>query len=497
MRRAALRSAVWPAVTGLLAAAGQAPLGLWWLAVPGLSLLTLHVAKARTARARLWRGWCAGVGYFTGTLFWIVEPFMVEAAHDGWMAPFALAGMAGGMALFWMLAGGLAGLGRGRAGRAFGFAVGLAATDLLRSYALTGFPWALAGHIWIGTPVAQAAAWIGPIGLSVLTMALALAPVLGAEPWQRLTGGAAAFLALLVLWELGDLRLAAPDQTAHPVRVRLVQPNATQSLKWLPGMWDTFVDRQMQATSAPAAKPLDLVIWPETALPYLLEDAADLIAEAVSRSGGVPVVMGIQRAEGPLIFNSLIATDGTGAVRAVYDKHHLVPFGEYVPFGDLLADFGVTAFASSSGHAYTPGSGATVIDLGPAGKILPLICYEAAFPQDLRAAPIRADWILQVTNDGWFGNLSGPWQHLAQSRLRAIEQGLPLMRVANTGITAAIDPRGRIIDSLPMNSVGWLDVDVPAPLPATLYSRTGDWPATMVLIGGILTLGLRRRKRTD
>ena len=137
------------------------------------------------------------------------------------------------------------------------------------------------------------------------------------------------------------------------------------------------------------------------------------------------------------------------------------------------------------------------IDLGPAGKILPLICYEAAFPQDLRAAPIRADWILQVTNDGWFGNLSGPWQHLAQSRLCAIEQGLPLMRVANTGITAAIDPRGRIIDSLPMNSVGWLDVDVPAPLPATLYSRTGDWPATMVLIGGILTLGLRRRKRTD
>lgn len=496
MRLALVRSAVPPVAAGLLVATGQAPLDWWWVALPALSWLTLQIAAAADARAGLWRGWCAGAAYFSATLFWIAEPFMVDAARDGWMAPFALVGMAGGMALFWMLSAALASLGRGCAGRAFAFAVGLAVADLLRSYVLTGFPWVLVGHIWITTPVAQAAACIGPVGLSVLTMALALAPVAGPTRRLRIVGGMGAALVLAGLWGLGQHRLATADSAVDPVRVRLVQPNATQSLKWLPGMWDTFIDRQMRATAAPAAKPLDLVIWPETALPYLLEDSADLIAEAVGRSRGVPVVMGIQRAEGPRIFNSLIATDKTGAVRAVYDKYRLVPFGEYVPFGDVLTGVGISAFAATTGHAYTPGVGGKIIDLGRAGKMLPLICYEAAFPQALRAAPGRADWILQITNDAWFGNLSGPWQNLAQSRLRAIEQGLPLMRVANTGITAAIDPMGRVIDSLPLNRVGWLDVAVPKALPATLYSRTGDWPATMLLIGCILALGLRGRKRT-
>jgi len=497
MRAGALRSAALAAATGLAAAAGQAPLGLWWLALPALSFLTWQVARAPVLRAGLWRGWCAGVGYFTGTLFWIVEPFMVDAAHDGWMAPFALAGMAGGMALFWMLAAAVAALGRGPGGRAAGFAVGLAATDLLRSYVLTGFPWVLAGHIWIGTPVAQGAAIVGPIGLSILTMALAAAPVVAQDLRGRAVGAAGAAALLAAVWGFGAARMATPAATGDLVRVRLVQPNATQALKWLPGMWDTFIERQMRASEAPSAKPLDLVVWPETALPYLLEDSGDLISEAVSRDGGVPVILGVQRAEGPLIYNSLIATDRTGTVRAVYDKHHLVPFGEYLPFGDFLARFGLTAFAATTGHAYTAGSGPTVIDLGRAGKILPLICYEAAFPQDLRGVPLRADWILQITNDAWFGTLSGPWQNLAQSRLRAIEQGLPLIRVANTGITAAIDPMGRVIASLPEDRDGFLDVDVPRPLPATLYARTGDGPATMLLLGCILALVLARRKRTD
>ena len=191
-----------------------------------------------------------------------------------------------------------------------------------------------------------------------------------------------------------------------------------------------------------------------------------------------------------------MATDEFGAVRAVYDKHHLVPFGEYMPFGDQLAVIGITAFAARDGNGYTAGTGAAVLDLGAAGKVLPLICYEAVFPQDLRAAPERADWILQITNDGWFGNLAGPYQHLAQAQLRAIEQGLPLMRVANTGVTAAIDAKGRMLKSLPLNTEGWMDVDVPQALLPTFYAQWGDLPATMGLGGCLLGLALTRRKRS-
>lgn len=477
-------------LAGLLAASGQAPLGLWPLTLLALGWLTLGQARADGWRDRLWRGWAAGAGYFAGTLFWITEPFMVDAAKDGWMAPFALIFMAGGMALFWMLAAAVAGLGRSPPERAFGFAVGLAATDLLRGYIFTGFPWALVGHVWISTPVAQWAAFVGPVGLSILTMALALLPVAAGRVTAARAG--LALLLLAGLWMGGVARLAQPEAPRAPsVQVRLVQPNATQALKWQPGMWDVFVDRQMAANAAPAEKPLDLIVWPETSVPWLLEDAGVVFDEAQAASGNVPMVLGIQRAEGPRYFNALVALDRAGALIASYDKHHLVPFGEYIPFGDVMARFGISAFAAQAGNGYSAGLGVRVLDLGRAGKVLPLICYEAVFPQDLRAAE-RADWIVQITNDSWFGNLAGPWQHLAQARLRAIEQGLPLLRSANTGITAVIDAKGRVLQSLPLNVEGWLDADVPPAMAATPYARLGDLPATMLLCGGILVL-LRRR----
>ncbi|MGC1488188.1 MAG: apolipoprotein N-acyltransferase, partial [Albidovulum sp.] len=424
MRSGLARTGLIPALAGLAAAAGQAPLGWWWLTLGAVAVLIRLVALAPGRPARVWIGWCGGVGYFTGTLFWSVEPFLVDAAKDGWMAPFALLLMAGGMALFWGLAAVTAGLGRNPATRAIGFALGLVACDLLRSYLFTGFPWALLGHIWIATPLGQIAAFTGPIGLTALTMALALLPVLGvliARPVLCTLGAIGLFAVVLAA---GQMRLAAPDTVlADPVRLRLVQPDAEQALKWQPGMLDLFLDRQMQASAAPAEQPLDLIIWPETAVPYLLEDAGLILEEAIFNSGGVPLATGVQRAEGPLYFNSLIVTDAFGAVQSTYDKHHLVPFGEYFPFGDFVARFGITAFAAKYGRGYTPGPGAVVLDLGAAGKVLPLICYEAVFPQDLNAATDRADWILQITNDGWFGTQAGPYQHLAQARLRAIEQG--------------------------------------------------------------------------
>ena len=426
-------------------------------------------------------------------MFWIVEPFLVDPARDGWMAPFALVLMSGGMALFWGLAGALAGIGRSLPTRALGFAVGLAATDLLRGYVLTGFPWALIGHVWIGTPVMQAAAFVGPVGLSLIATLAAALPVLSAGPRGRIALTVVAVMGVAALWVGGTVRLGAEVAERDPaIRVRLVQPNATQSLKWRADMWDVFLDRQMQATALPADPPLDLIVWPETAVPWLLDRTGSLFAAMTSASRGVPIALGIQRAEVLRYFNSLAVIDKSGTVTDVYDKSHLVPFGEYIPAGNLLARFGIRAFAAQNGYGYTPGPGPRVLDLGPAGRVLPLICYEAVFPQDLRT-PDRADWILQVTNDGWFGNVSGPYQHLAQARLRAVEQGLPLLRAANTGVSAVIDARGRVLASLPLNTEGHLDAAVPPALPPTPYARTGDWPATVLLSLTVLALIFRRR----
>jgi apolipoprotein N-acyltransferase len=196
----------------------------------------------------------------------------------------------------------------------------------------------------------------------------------------------------------------------------------------------------------------------------------------------VPVVVGIQRYDEARLYNSLALIEPGGGVGAVYDKHHLVPFGEYVPYGDLLARFGIYGLASSQGQGYSPGPGAQVIGLGALGRALPLICYEGVFPQDVRAAPQRPDFMLLITNDAWFGQVSGPYQHLAQARLRSAEQGLPMIRVANTGVSAMIDATGKVTASIPLGEAGWLDAALPPALPQTLYARLGDLPMVLFFL---------------
>ncbi|MGB3317392.1 MAG: apolipoprotein N-acyltransferase, partial [Albidovulum sp.] len=486
------------ALLGAVMALGQAPWSLWWLAVPALTFLTLLIAVERRAMQAVWLGWIAGAGYFAASLFWIVEPFFVDAGTYGWMAPFALLFMSFGMALFWALSAGIGALGRGPCPRAVGFAIGLTATDLLRGYIFTGFPWALIGHIWIGTPVAQAAALVGPVGLSALTAFAAALPVLARATPTRIGLAALSVTALGGVWAIGTARLAKPEAPRDPaIQVRLIQPNAAQHLKWRGDMWRIFLDRQMEQTAEPAKEPLDLIVWPETAVPFLLSDSGGFFKALSERSGGVPVVVGIQREEGLRFFNSLAAIDGEARVTAVYDKWHLVPFGEYIPFGDVMARFGITAFAAQQGNGYSPGPGPRILDLGRAGQVLPLICYEAVFPQDLRMKDDRPDWILQITNDSWFGNIAGPYQHLAQAQLRAIEQGLPLLRSANTGVTAVIDAKGRIKNDLALNTQGVLDTAVPPSLAPTLYARTGDIPATILVIAALSGLILVRRRQSD
>jgi apolipoprotein N-acyltransferase len=468
---------------GAVMASGQAPLGWWWLSLPALALFLHLVASA--PRGRGWLAWFGGAAYFAAALAWIVEPFLIAPEVYGWMAPFAVVFLSFGLALFWAMAS------LGARGRfpLIGLALGLTVAELARGYVLTGFPWAMIGHVWIGHAPAQVAALIGPSGLTLFTLLVA---ALLAQ--RRVVPMALAAGLVAAGFGFGMWREAQPEPAPRLAILRLVQPNAEQGLKWDPDQARLFFDRQLSFTAS-GARP-DLVIWPETAVPYLLEEnpvVGELIAEA---GRGSPVAVGVQRVEGRQFWNSLAVIGSGGRVTANYDKHHLVPFGEYIPFGDVMyAWFGLVAFAAQQGNGYSPGPGPAVLDLGGTlGKALPLICYEAIFPQDLRAAPERADWILQITNDAWFGTWSGPFQHLAQAQLRAIEQGLPLVRVANTGVTAVIDARGRIVDSLPMGEAGYLDARLPGALPPTPYARWGEGPVLLLLMGLALGLWIARRR---
>lgn len=472
---------------GCITALGQAPFDLWMVAIPGLALLFLLIRNAPTIRAAAWAGLLAGVGYFALSLFWIIEPFLIQPERHGWMAPFALIGMAAGLASFWAAA---AAVTRALNGSAAAWVATFGAVEILRSYVLTGFPWGLIGHVWLETPVVHLASLVGHHGLTLMALLAASGLALLMWPVQRWWGASSlAAVCVVAIWGgivaggLGGAGLQASetgaDAAARPV-VRLVQPNAPQHLKWDRNMIPIFFQRQIDATAAqgpiPGQPRPDLVLWAETALSVLLENAEPELEAIALAADGVPVVLGVQRYVGQRTYNSALYLDGGGTIRAIYDKHKLVPFGEYMPFGEVMARFGIYGMAASRGGGFSAGPGARLMDLGALGRALPLICYEAVFPQFIASAPERPDFLMQLTNDAWFGAFSGPYQHLAQARLRAIEQGLPMVRVANTGVSAMIDPLGRITAQLPLNEAGWLDAALPQAHTPTVFARSGEWP---------------------
>lgn len=263
--------------------------------------------------------------------------------------------------------------------------------------------------------------------------------------------------------------------------IRLVQPNAEQHLKWDPRMTPVFYQRLLALSREPAEKVPDLIVWPETALAQRLdraEQALDMMADAAA---GVPMVFGVNNLVEARYRNTLAVMGSDGTIETEYYKHHLVPFGEYLPLGALLARLGVFGLSERGGLGFGSGPGPRLIDLPGIGTALPLICYELIFPRNLRGVD-RPDLILQITNDAWFGKISGPFQHLAQARLRAVEQGLPLLRAANTGVSAAIGPKGQVTALLGLGETGYLDAALPMPLPPTLYARAGDWPIRILLL---------------
>ncbi|SEW00274.1 Apolipoprotein N-acyltransferase [Aliiroseovarius sediminilitoris] len=498
-RLASVRAVIATSIMGAVAALGHAPFDWPIFTLIGLAAATYIILKGDRPKQAALRAWGLGIGYFGVTLSWLVEPFLVDAARYGWMAPFALLFMAAGLALLWAIAAGLSHRIAPTSLHWLSLALALTGAEMIRGWLFTGFPWGNPGHVWIETPFAQLAAYIGASGLGALTLFMAALMAKIVEQGQGLRarlilltlGAVIAMGALTIGVSRGQKQLPA-DRDAT---LRLVQPNAPQHLKWDPRYAYDFVTRQIDFTAAdpaPGQPRPDLVIWPETAVPTLLEWTDTLRVDIAEAAKGALVMFGVQRGDGLQYFNSLALVGPTGEVQATYDKHHLVPFGEYIPLGDWLEQFGISAFASRVGNGYSAGPGAQVLDVGVAGSVLPLICYEAVFPRDIRSAPERADWILHATNDAWFGDYSMPYQHLAQARYRAIEFGLPVIRVANTGVSAVIDPRGQLRATIPLGQAGFLDARLPGAEPPTPYSRYGDIPLAVLIIVALCGLFARR-----
>jgi apolipoprotein N-acyltransferase len=476
-RRLAARP--WPraglaAVAGVVAALGLAPWGLWWLTLPAVVLVLVLRRFVTTRRGAFLVGWGFGAGWFGLGLSWIIEPFFVDAARDGWMAPFAVVLLCGGLALFWAAVFALAHR------RGTGVLVALwVAAEMARGVVFTGFPWAMPGHVFIDTPVAQLAALGGAPLLTLIALGL---------PAAALAIGLRASLAIPVLASIGAWIALDPGAAPMPVPeapiVRLVQPNAAQSLKWDPKWLPVFHERLMELTRQGDVP--DLVVWPETALPWLLDQSGDSLAQGVDAARGAALALGIQRRDGARYYNSAIVVDAAGEITSLYDKTHLVPFGEYIPFGEVAARFGIQGLAASEGGGYTPGPGLHPVSVPGIGLALPLICYEGIFAGEINAAAatgaLRPRLMLLMTNDAWFGTVSGPYQHFAQARLRAIEQRMPMARVANTGVSGMIDAMGRVTARIGLGKMGAVDAALPPRGPAPGYARWGDAPMLVLLL---------------
>jgi apolipoprotein N-acyltransferase len=508
-------------VAGAVGALALEPYGIWPLMFVSFSLLVWLVDGASAGR---WHGavggavigWWFGFGYLLAGLYWIGNAFLVDAKVFGWLLPIAVVGLPAFLALYTALGVALARLlWTPGALRILTLAASLTLSEWLRGHLFTGFPWNAYGYaLTSALPMAQAAALVGIWMLTFIAVAVFATPALLADeskhtprPWLALTGAAAMLIALAAF---GAIRLATtPTKFVDGVRLRIMQPNLTQDEKFNYSAKASVVARYLALSNrrtGPQNSDLQNVthlIWPESAFPFFLTREPDVLADiAKLLPQGTVLITGAARAGEPnasgritRAYNSVYAIDHNGSILSVYDKVHLVPFGEYLPFQDFLERLGLMQLTKIHG-GFIPGDRHRPIALPNTPRFLALICYEIIFPDE--AVPHdeeRPDWLVNVTNDGWFGLSSGPYQHLQQARVRAIEEGLPLVRAANTGVSAVTDPLGRIVKSLPLGSEGVIDATLPAPVEPTVYSRIGERHTILVLAGVFILAIVARRRR--
>lgn len=485
---------------GLGSATALAPLYLLPMMAVGLTVLVLLIdgaaAKEKPKCSAFIAGWFWGFGYFLAGVYWMALSFFVQADQFAWMAPFAVTGMPAFLALFTGAAAACcAAFPKTGWARIVFFTGVFAAVEYARGHILTGLPWNLTGQVFAGAAVgSQTAAWYGAYGLSLVAIFLAAAPAAGLEARENakpLSGFMVMFAGAALLVAAGALRLALPEPQGDARQlVRIVQPNIPQREKIQWSYWAKNFERQMEHSRG--AVPPDarlFIIWPENGAPLLNESpsALELLSQDLPEKS-VLIAGTVRREQSEdgeeRWYNSIAVVEedeGRRRITGHYDKHHLVPIGEYLPFYDVLKRIGVASLTPYQDRGFFSGRGPETLSAGGA-SFSPMICYEAIFPGASYSKGDRPDWLVVVTNDAWFGDSSGPRQHLDMARLRAVETGLPMARSANTGVSALIDAKGRILARIPLYEAGRIDAPLPPKLPQTLYDRVGDWPFLLFVL---------------
>src|SRR5882672_310226 len=525
-------------LAGAASTLALAPINLWpvmFVTFPPLVWLLDGIGAARRdgIRVAFAIGWWFGFGYFLSGLYWIGSAFLVDAKTFGWLLPFAVTLLPAGLAVF-------IGVGfvaarllwtPGRL-RVLTLAATLSSAEWLRGHVFTGFPWNAFGYaLTTPLPLAESVAIFGIWGLTFVAVAVFATPAVLADGARRsLMPVVLAGATLATLAAYGELRLAShPTETVDGVHLRIMQPNIPQDERFryaakaqIMSRYVLMSQRADEAALRPHPGPqagermvgdpgglrgVTHLIWPESASPFFLTrepDALSTIAHMLAPNA--TLITGAARLAEPVpgrsekhAYNSVYVIDHSGSILATYDKLHLVPFGEYLPFEDLLERAGLTQLIDVPG-GFLPGAQRHRIAVPGAPDMLPLICYEAIFPGEAVPSGERPSWLLNLTNDAWFGISSGPYQHFQQARVRAIEEGLPLIRAANSGISAVIDPLGRIIAALPLGQAGLLDAALPRAGQITIYARIGDFlfgVAVMGTMAASLLVRLMRERPTQ
>jgi apolipoprotein N-acyltransferase len=490
---------------GLAAVLALPPFFIWPVLPFSLGMLWNGLHQAKTHKRRFWHGWWWGFGHFMGGLYWFSYALLTDPVQFGWLIPFALTLIPAALAVYVALTGVVAFWFRPRGMQAvLLFSTVWVLFEWLRGVLFTGFPWNLTGYVLNGTLASMQLASLGGVWLmGFVAVFLSLLPWLTVHEggWRRFKGAVLSLVVLLILMAGGWGRLANHPAILDGPVVRVVQANIEQKLKWTPEVrtQSVFEQARMSRTGhgEPPSQIPQIVVWPETAVPYVWSERFFLrpVLDSAVPPGGGMLMTGMIRETGADIYNSLLVLTKGAALATSYDKRHLVPFGEFVPLRHILPLVAMVY----GGRDFSHGGGDAVIALPGYPPVRPLICYEAIFPSDVwNGKNPRPEWLVNITNDAWFGISTGPYQHVEAARLRALEQGVPLVRAANTGISAVVDPLGRVIRLIPLGVKGTITTPMPRSLLPGFYA---SHPYIIINILAMVALGMqcyvwRRKSKT-